>query len=340
MFAKRAKGTNSSSPSKDFVKPSNFILKRAIATPLPDVLSLSSPTKPVSSPRRTLQPKSPVARLNTAMPKSSPISAPAGRSPTHGKRAGILNRRRTSAPFSRVDPPAFNLGGGAAPFSLDAALKGTISDFSSKRKGKARQSLDAVLEPQTKAAWTFEIHEDTPEQLMTNMLQHGTCVLDISSDEESQRKASRDRAEGRDKENVPPMDDVSQTTARRAPRLGVDDMVVEKERIALGEMNAADFFPEGCDETSVIFIAEDEEAETDREDESALQDFEFAPQIETAEPENVEALMAKPTDTSSKAAVLQPMEGTGESFDLWESESAKDETEVVAAVAATAAESS
>ncbi|KAM6518834.1 hypothetical protein FSOLCH5_007597 [Fusarium solani] len=55
-----------------------------------------------------------------------------------------------------------------------------------------------------KASWFFEIHEDTPEQEMTNLLQHSTCVLDISSDEESERKRSRDRAEGRDKENIPP----------------------------------------------------------------------------------------------------------------------------------------
>jgi hypothetical protein len=35
-------------------------------------------------------------------------------------------------------------------------------------------------------------------------------------------------------------------------------------------------------------------------------------------------------DAAAKAAVLQPMEGTGESFELWESGSFKDDVEAVA----------
>lgn len=199
-------------------------------------------------------------------------------------------------------------------------------------------------EAELKASWFFDIHEDTPEQEMTNLLQHGTCVLDISSDEESEQKASRERAEGRDKENIPPVDDVSQTTARRSARLGADDMIVEKERVALGEMNTADYFPEGCDESTVIIVPADEDdrpeqprqrlQEVQQAQAPIVEDFEFAPEIKTAdsvletlpaqEPEDIDVLMAK-DEVSCKAAVLQPMEGTGESFDLWESGSVKDE---------------
>jgi hypothetical protein len=186
-----------------------------------------------------------------------------------------------------------------------------------------------------KASWFFDIHEDTPEQEMTNLLQHSTCVLDISSDEESERKATLERAEGRDKENVPPVDDVSQTSARRAPRLSAEDMVVEKERTALGEMNTADYYAEGCDETSVVFVpADDEERATAQETSTeASNNFTFAPEL--SKPAtcadasvNIDALMSKDSDESSKAAVLQPMEGTGDSFELWESGSSKDETEI------------
>ncbi|KAL3959367.1 hypothetical protein ACCO45_007529, partial [Purpureocillium lilacinum] len=297
------------------------------------------PLKHSSTPRRTLQPKSPAARLNTAITKSSPVSAPAGRSPTRGKRSGILSSRRRSGPYARVDPPSFSLGNpsSAAPFSLDAALKGTLSSYvppaasaSSARVAKpaARPSSSLLDEPEAKASCT--------------------CVLDISSDEESERKASRERDEGRDKENVPPPDDVSQTRStgagtRQATRpLCADDMVVEKERVALGEMNAVDFYADGCDESSVVLVHEDDEQEP------PSQNFAFAPDLKAlgadadaaadeTEPESefvegdavteVAALMGATTKGSSKAAVLQPMDGTGESFELWESGSAKDDGE-------------
>lgn len=318
-------------------KPSPYVLTRAAITPSANVRALVSPMKASTAPRRTLQPKSPVAKLNTNLTKSSPISAPAGRSPTRGKRSGILsNRRRTAGPYTRVDPPAFSLDS-AAPFSLDAALKGTIPSYGSRprsnalSKGSSSSSSALTESADMKASWFFDIHEDTPEQEMTNLLQHGTCVLDISSDEESEQKARRESAEGRDKENIPPMDDVSQTSARRARALAADDMVVEKERIALGEMNTADFYADGCDETSVILVHEDEEEKAEPQPAvkvPVVEDFEFAPQLKNVDPiKDIDELMAK-SESPSKAAVLQPMEGTGDTFDLWESGSAKDESEV------------
>jgi hypothetical protein len=212
-----------------------------------------------------------------------------------------------------------------------------------------------------KSSWFFDIHEDTPEQEMTNLLQHGTCVLDISSDEESEQKARRERAEGRDKENVPPADDVSQTSsaARRTARQAAteDDMVVEKERVALGEMRAADFYAAGCDESSVVLVPGDEEAAVAEaaKPEPVVSEFEFAPEIalehplleplaaplgafeeEPLEPlgdaRDVDELMGKDGPDAKAAALLEPIEGTGECFELWESGSAKDETEGAAVV--------
>ena len=334
-FAKRSKSSNSAAPSKDIFKPSNFVLKAAAPTPaapLPDIRSLASPTK-----RRTLQPRSPAAKLNTGITKSSPIHTPAGRSPTRAKRSGLLSsRRRTVGPYTRVDPPRFSLGS-EAPFSLDAALKGTIAGYGAP-KPAAKEDFSALHEAEMKASWFFEIHEDTPEQEMTNLLQHSTCTLDISSDEESERKASREKAEGRDKENIPPVDDVSQTSARRSPRQNADDMVVEKERVALGEMNTADFYAEGCDETSVIIVPGDDDEQPVQPLQPVVapaEDLKFAPEIEPLDPtpepqQDIDTLMSKSDEGSTKAAVLEPMEGTGESFELWESGSAKDETEPVA----------
>ncbi|KAI0471589.1 hypothetical protein GGR56DRAFT_80801 [Xylariaceae sp. FL0804] len=365
LFSKRAKGTDSFFPSKDsFIKPQSFILTKAASS---GDVSLSSPPK-VSTPRprAVLNPKSPAAKLNTSIARSAPLSAPAGRSPTRGKRSGILSsRRRTAGSYSRVDPPVFGLSKSAsspAPFSLDAALKGTIPSYTGrssdvvKPKSLSSSSTPAAAnndlrEPESmKSSWFFDIHEDTPEQEMTNLLQHSTCVLDISSDEESESRRQRERAEG--KENVPPLDDVSQTTASSRSRarhaLAADDeMVFEKERNPLGEMNVKDYYSEGCDETSVIIVPADEEEEEDSS-RLAKSNFQFAPELKpmvpaptsvsaslpaiaTAEAEaaarTVEELMRQSDEPAPAARLLQPMEGTGESFEVWESGSARDETE-------------
>jgi hypothetical protein len=57
-----------------------------------------------------------------------------------------------------------------------------------------------------KESWFFEIYEDTEEEAATNLIEHSTCTLDITSDEES-RAIERDC---KSKENVP-LHDVSQT---------------------------------------------------------------------------------------------------------------------------------
>lgn len=178
-----------------------------------------------------------------------------------------------------------------------------------------------------KSSWEFDIHEDTPEQEMTNLLQHSTCLLDISSDEECKQKLGREKAEGRGKENVPPADDISQTSARRATTISEGGMEYEKPRTALGDLNVEDFYAEGCDPTSVFIVPEDEEDGTvvgGERQEKPLDDVAPEPSLEikasveaTAQPDEPEELV--------KLATLQPVEGTGESFDLWESSSAKEE---------------
>ncbi|KAI0123433.1 hypothetical protein BJ170DRAFT_599398 [Xylariales sp. AK1849] len=347
LFAKRSKGTDSFYPTKEFIKPSAFVLTKSASTN-----NIASPPKAVAlpRPRSLLQPKSPAAKLNTGIAKLAPLSVPAGRSPTRGKRSGILSsRRRTAGPYTRIDPPVFGLGAAStsspAPFSLDAALKGTIPSYASRnvsssipRTSSRSAGLSDLHEPDSKSSWFFDIHEDTPEQEMTNLLQHSTCVLDISSDEESETRQARERVEG--KENVPPVDDVSQTSRPRATWLAgnMDDMIIEKERNPLGEMNVRDYYAEGCDEASVIIIPGDE----DEEQQLAKTEFEFAPEIklaqvvEAAAPEpvsedgakTVDELMQKVEEPAPGAALLEPIQGTGDSFEVWESGSAKDETEV------------
>ena len=349
-FSKRSKGAENLLPANGFFKQPSFVLTKADPSPTlakdafsPKFISSSSST-PRARPR--LQPKSPSAKMN-ARAKPSPLSAPAGRSPTRGsKRIGILSgRRRASGPFSRVDPPSFGLAS-AAPFSLDAALKGTIPTYAGRSSSSASTAgLASLYEPETKSSWFFDIHEDSPEQEMTNLLQHGTCTLDISSDEETEVKARREKAEGRDKENIPPADDVSQTSlSQRLTALPVegDNMAIEKARGPLVEMDPADYYPEGCDKSSIVFVAGDDEIgpeikkhhiapptpEQPSEQSETSGNSGCAAAIESNPNSDVAVgvLMGK-DDSATKAAVLQPMDGTGESFDLWESGSAKDEAE-------------
>ncbi|KAI1138609.1 hypothetical protein F5Y05DRAFT_44791 [Hypoxylon sp. FL0543] len=338
FYSKRSKGSDVLSKDS-FTKPSRYVLAKSASS---NDLNVTTPAK-APAPRSMLSPKGPVAKINTGVAKLAPLSAPAGRSPTRGKKSGILSSRRRTGAFTRVDPPSFGLASKSS-FSLDAALKGTIpvyterDAFSTSAKSRLSNSVDfsSLHEGDVKSSWFFDIHEDTPEQEMTNLLQHSTCVLDISSDEESESRRQRERAEG--KENVPPMDDISQTSRPRAARQVMDDeMVFEKERNPLGEMNVRDYYSEGCDENSVVLIPGDEENEQPQAQEES--EFQFAPELKPTEtdsvpqpcvqdgPKSVDELMQKTDEPAPGAALLEPMEGTGDSFEVWESGSAKDEAE-------------
>ncbi|CZT05946.1 uncharacterized protein RAG0_11837 [Rhynchosporium agropyri] len=212
LSPKRSKHPDGTHTSKDNTcKPSpvNYFLTRAPSSP-----NDFSCVKPVAASRPMLTARSP-ARTRIDTTRAAPLSAPAGRSPTR-KRIGILNRRKTGSPFTRVDPPRFNTSssGSGLGFSIDAALSGTIPSYTARQAAVPTPAPVVedlpipVLHTETaRESWFFEIHEDTEEELATNLMEHGACTLDISSDEES---AERER-DNRGKENVPPLDDVSQT---------------------------------------------------------------------------------------------------------------------------------
>lgn len=190
-----------------------------------------------------------------------------------------------------------------------------------------------------KSSWFFDIHEDTPEQEMTNLLQHSTCMLDISSDEDCEQKLRREKVDGRGKENVPPADDISQTSTRRTTTtVSEGGMEYEKPRIALGDLDVGDFYAEGVDPSEVIIVpgdeddgtvVEGEQAEEQQKEQSGLPDSDFAPDVNL----DIKAAADKPSEVSEpqlpstpvKLAILQPLDGTDESFDMWESSSAKEE---------------
>jgi hypothetical protein len=202
--------------------------------------------------------------------KATPISHSRG-SPKH-KRIGLLSkgRRASSSPFRRIDPPSFNAcKAGSLPFSIDAALSGTISSY--------KPTVPEAPTP-TKAmpkSWFFEIHEDSPEEEAANMMEHSASILDISSDDDSETKKRKLESEV-GKENVPPPDWTGPAIARRGAgasstvHKGIHSKtkalqkeekarqgdLMQDDRVALADMDKEDFFPDGLDEKSFEVIDE------------------------------------------------------------------------------------
>jgi hypothetical protein len=232
-------------------------------------------------------------------------------------------------------------------FSIDAALSGTISSYGKRQASSTRENdlPHSLHQPESKDSWFFDIHEDTPEELATNLMEHSTCTLDISSDEESAARMKDERG----KENVPPLDDISQTrtsitgevataessmadlkararVSRR--RREIEDGACDIDRCPLGEMAAEDFYAEGCDGSSVFIIsAESDPVDADNQQDGELlpMTFDFIAEIKGKGKEiDVDALMQKDNFVSApKAVLLEPIEKAEEGFEVWESGSAK-----------------
>jgi hypothetical protein len=148
---------------------------------------------------------------------------------------------------------------------------------------------EPVLRSSTKAppkSWFFDIHEDTPDQEASNLLQHSASVLDISSDDDCSTAAAKMAME-RGKENIPPPEYTGMTRqARQIPAIphkgiscskkamkyatmGGPDAMLE-DRMALREMDTTAFFPDGLDEKSVEEVAEDKTESPIKEVESKV----------------------------------------------------------------------
>ena len=204
-----------------------------------------------------------------ASPKPT-TTAPAGRSPVKSKGIGILSRRKVSAkPFTRVDPPSFGAKNGL-PFSIDAAISGTLSDNKPKQPKVVAALLDSIS-----SGGPFEIYEDTEDQhegiLMehkSNLMDYSCSILDISDDES--RAAAKD---DRGKENVPPLEDLN-TSIRSIPT-SRNDMMSDDSRAPLSDLNASDYYAPECDASSFFIVPDEGSVDSDK-DESNLPDKEAA----------------------------------------------------------------
>ncbi|KAK0346923.1 hypothetical protein LTR02_003968 [Friedmanniomyces endolithicus] len=239
-----------------------------------DPAQLTSPSKKTKGKRDAyafsttseLPPPAISSRITTPVRASipsvrTPMTAPAGRSPPR-KIAGMNKSRRTSAPFTRIDPP-FATRGASLPFSLDAALSGTFGATS------AKPTPATTIQESMPKTWFFEIYEDTPEEEAANLMEHSTLTLDLSSDDEGSKRVKDDRG----KENCPPegyeagiasraVDSVA-VVSERAPSHVRTEIIRKKifpdemddgERSPLSDLETEVFIPEGLDRNSHVVV--------------------------------------------------------------------------------------
>ena len=244
--------------------------KKSKSDAKPFVFSLS-PSKamlPPPLPSRLTTP----TRANMSSPRA-PMTAPAGRSPKRKAAGGIQKSRRISAPFSRVDPPfASRTIGSALPFSLDAAIHGSLNTSSAPVAAPTPRSHEATIQESMPKNWFFEIYEDTAEEEAANLMEHSTLTLDLSSDDESATKERDDRG----KENTPP-DNYDAPTASRAATtfaalaspvparvkkadiirkklVSIEDEMDDGQRSPLDDLETDSFIPEGLDKHSHVVV--------------------------------------------------------------------------------------
>ena len=269
VFSSPTKKSRSS--SHGFVKPARFSmvasparsassLTASPATSVPSVPSVPSTCKSLSSP-------------NTA--RSTPISHSRG-SPKNKRLSAVSKRRASTSPFRRVDPPSFSQA--ALPFSIDAALSGTISNYTPKSTVTATATPTPApqqaspLDESMPKSWFFEIHEDTPEEEAANLMEHSASVLDISSDDDAETKA-RNEELSKGKENIPPPDfalvqprtastnaidegeetEIEEPVKRPRPRKTTQD-AMDEDRRPLGDLLPSEFYAQGCDASSYVTV--------------------------------------------------------------------------------------
>lgn len=264
------------------------------------------PARPIRPLRTSRQATMPTPTSFTSKPP--PTST--GRLPN--KLKGVMSKRLKT---TRINPPNFTIDNGQAstlPFSLDAALSGTVSSYKAT----------------TPARHMFVIHEDTKDQEMENLFNHSTETLYISDDEG--RPGGRD---GRGKENIPPAD----AMYAAAPTNNViptsrKNLMTDELRAPLGPLNPAEFYAQGYNENSFTMVPAQEGEEQLLENVNYATEFknDAGPKV-TVEPVNYWKDLLADFEASQKYALGGSVPPVNEEvsneapFDIWESESSKGE---------------
>lgn len=292
-------------------KPSRIALKTVESSPVPPRVS--------STPRTVPQPST---------PKSVPSLKPAGRSPQSKAASCKPFARRSNITKTRPEPAGRK--GVHRPFSLATAL--------SNGRSKSPQKTAPAPKP-TPASWSFEIHVDSGEEEMTNLMQHSTGVLDISDDESKQQETS---STGRGKENVPPSElnlILPTTRQQESPAAAArKSVMMEESRAPLGELNAADYYGDDCHAFSYAVVHDDDQEDS----ENVAPVPELKKSLSSSAPvpsrKSTSTQPARSTKLSSVSSISSLLESTApepesktasepseSEIDIWESGSAAEE---------------
>lgn len=301
----------------DVSRRSNVVLKTILA-PVQKPL-VSKVTKPSVAGIRSKPLR------GTSPPRNKTASGASGKATGKKANKGIGSARRSA---TRVNPPSGGIG--VLPFSIDAALSGTVPaynlDQDTSALGNSKESLK------------FEIYEDTQEEYMGNIVEHATCILDISDDE------SRDKFydDGSNKENVAPPDHTGNHSTGNQVPVTRKNMMADEPRSPLGDLEAAMYYAEGCDADSKDYFdgVDDDEEQCSKSRKGEAVQFPKAVKVQTfsLSPQPAAAPEAESPwkDLLSQMEVKQilgffagsyhiPESQEHPPIEIWESESAKEE---------------
>lgn len=202
----RSRVTGGKAAKEKDTKPSRSILKPALKKPASPVPAV--PTRPCS-----------------------------GRaSPRIGSGRGVKRA------FTRVDPPAT-----PAPTatSIDALLfrkpvpaSVLTPTIHAPAPAPAVAAAELLAPGALPDAWLFDIHEDTPDEHLQNIMEHGTHALDISDASSDDEPAARDELNDRGKENIPPAR-LAELLAARGPAEAASLAALERATAASAALGRA-----------------------------------------------------------------------------------------------------
>ncbi|EPS35964.1 hypothetical protein H072_10586 [Dactylellina haptotyla CBS 200.50] len=252
---KRMKSHLSPTPCEE-----NTIAKYALVTkpvsPVPSgiIVSKKKSNVPSSAAPQSLKPRTHV----TSSSSPAPTIGSSGRSAVH---SSALSRKDSLASLSatspakgikrkiqksvrRVDPPShLSKSGSQGAEATGASIDGRLIATPVTKTGNATATTWRPGQ-QFPKSWMFEIHEDTLEETLTNLMYHGAGTLDISDEEDQKKGSELDRV---GKENIPPAptEDQLAMPPPPAPRReeSSDDMDSERIRSPLGEADVEIFYP-------------------------------------------------------------------------------------------------
>ncbi|KAK6523633.1 hypothetical protein TWF281_001614 [Arthrobotrys megalospora] len=224
----------------------NSIAKYALVTKPPT----PSPSVPVVSKKKTANASSSTSSLkrrshNPSASSSASTIGSSGR-PALSRKDSLATlsspskgiKRKIQKSVRRVDPPSHLSKSGKDIESIDGRLIATPVAKSGNATGNTWRPGQSFPK-----SWMFEIHEDTLEETLTNLMYHGAGTLDISDEEDWKKCSEVDRI---GKENIPPPPTEDQLAMPPPPAPRRDEFeIMEEERVRspLGEADVEIFYP-------------------------------------------------------------------------------------------------